>query len=142
MRTHLVSFLRCRLSSIFLSAVWDGHGPRRKLVLALAILALLLPAAIAKSPKIGKDLDTNKDAEVDVIVQYRVEPTTTHLQKAAIYTVPASALEDLANDPDVKFVSPNRAVYGAATGAVSMAGGTSLVWGNNSSTFSLGAGEN
>ena len=135
-----VSSLRSWLSSVFASAVWDGPGPRRKLVLALATLVLLLPAAAAKSPKISKDLDTKQDAKVDVIVQYRVPPSAAHQAKAAkkggkvkaefrgvnaqVYTIPASALEDLAKDPDVKYISPDRPV-GVNTGA-----------------FNIGVGEN
>jgi serine protease AprX len=32
--------------------------------------------------------------------------------KAATYSIPASALEDLANDPDIAYVSPDRTVNG------------------------------
>ena len=63
---------------------------------------------------------------VEVIVQYKVTPTEEHHQKvvalggrlnakmdfikSAHYTVPSSALAALAEDPDVAYVTPNRAI--------------------------------
>ena len=68
-----------------------------------------------------------QDADlVEVIVQYKVAPTEAHHRriaglggklntrmdfiKAAHYSVPASALDELANDPDIAYISPNRTV--------------------------------
>ena len=86
--------------------------------------------AYAGSPKIAKDLE-NRDpnSTVDVIVQFHQAPAERHHQmirgkggihksdlhvvKAAAYSVPASAIPQLADDPDVAFISPDRQVKGA-----------------------------
>jgi serine protease AprX len=63
---------------------------------------------------------------VDVIIQYKVPPTSKHSDKVAkkggkvksvlgaaqavVYSVAASELDSLADDPDVKYVSLDRAV--------------------------------
>ena len=68
----------------------------------------------------------NAEANVEVIVQYKVVPTEAHHQrvaalggtlrnrmdhiKGAHYTLPKSALATLANDPDVAYISPNRSL--------------------------------
>ena len=83
----------------------------------------------AQPHKLAKDLNgLDRDASVQVIVQFKSTPTADHhlrmakkgatlrhelpLVKAALYSVPASALEDLSNDPDVTYVSPDRPVQG------------------------------
>ena len=93
-----------------------------------ALLCLILCAmmAFAKSPKISKDLqDTHDGQTVDVIVQYRVQPGKSHFDRVtsrggalkkdlrgvihgAAFSVKSDSLEDLANDPDVTYISPDR----------------------------------
>lgn len=73
-------------------------------------------------------LSADAASTVDVIVQYRFKPNNKHHEKlqsrggilraefgainSRAYSVPASALTDLANDPEVLYVSPNRPVQG------------------------------
>jgi serine protease AprX len=93
-----------------------------------AIFALLVPfLSYGRSPKLAQDLDVNDaQAEIDVIVQFAAPPgpeqqdkvnhrggkfkADLHLINAAAYTIPASALADLADDPDVVYISPDREV--------------------------------
>src|SRR5207248_6893807 len=76
--------------------------------------------------KLAKDLRQDSDSPIDVIVQFTQAPTAKHharvtgiggqlkadlsISHAGLYSIPASALEDLANDPDVKYISPDRPV--------------------------------
>lgn len=81
--------------------------------------------ARAADARISPDLQSlNSRQPVEVIVQYKVKPTSVHHQRAAAagasllhpmesirgahYSIPASRIADLANDPDVAYVSPNR----------------------------------
>jgi len=98
----------------------------------LLCLILCATIAFAKSPKISKDLDDTHDGEsVDVIIQYRVPPGKSHFDRiaskggvlkadlrgvirGAAFTVKKDALEDLANDPDVTYISPNRPLASTA----------------------------
>ena len=87
----------------------------RKLA-ALAILASA-PSAFGGRAKVARDLQgLPAGTSVDVIVQFRHSPTARDHQKvwarggklraelkaakAGAYTMPAGAVEDLANDPD------------------------------------------
>ena len=109
------------------SAAWGT----RFLMLCTVILTASL--AFAGSPKMSKDLEgKNAFDQVDVIVQFTQAPTARHHQKvlsrggkinrelglvkSGAYTMPTSALEDLANDPDVAYISPDRPVNGMLTG--------------------------
>src|SRR4051794_25651780 len=88
----------------------------------------LIPALVqARSPKLSKDLDANGGrSTVDVVVQFsrplqakdherigarggRLNVELAIIQGAA-YTIPSGALEDLAADPDVAYISPDRHV--------------------------------
>ena len=79
--------------------------------------------------KLSSDLQSlSSAANVEVIVQYRAVPTDAHHQKvgklggkltrkmdfirSAHYSVPASELQSLADDPEVEFVSPDRPLKG------------------------------
>jgi serine protease AprX len=101
-------------------AVW-GRLPM------LCALILTASLAFAGSPKMSKDLEgKNASDQVNVIVQFTQAPTAKHHQKVmnkggkfkqelglvngGAYSVPASALADLAADPDVAFISPDRPV--------------------------------
>ena len=116
------------------SAVW---GARKLIVISLGLM-LAANTAFAKSPKISDDLG-NADAasNVDVIVQFTQSPTWYHFNKVwsrggtlkqdlheviqgAAFTVPASALEDLANDPDVAYISLDRSLQGTTTDSSTM----------------------
>jgi serine protease AprX len=94
------------------------------------------PKISTESPKISHDLQQRRvnaegDSPVDVIVQFTQHPTADHFDKVgrrggtmkqdlsgvikgAAFTVPASALADLANDPDVAYISPDRPVHSTA----------------------------
>jgi len=99
----------------------------------LTVCALILSAspAIAGPAKMSRDLAERKAAlgKVNVIVQFKQAPTAKHHQKvfnrggslmrdlalvrSGAYSVPASALAALADDPDVAYVSPDRTVHGS-----------------------------
>ena len=119
---------------------WSGARGRMR-VLALACLLLPGSTAIAggKSPKISEDLADAKAgsnlaggearSNVNVIIQFTQAPTAQHHQKvlsrggklkrelsvvkSGAYSLPGSALADLAADPDVVYISPDREVNGA-----------------------------
>src|SRR5947209_2228261 len=89
---------------------------------------LVASAAFAGSSKLSPELQSPAADNLDVIVQYRQIPGDAQHQKVkakggvlnakldavkgAHYSVPASVLNDLAGDPDVVYVSPDRALRG------------------------------
>ena len=93
---------------------------RNRLISALLATGSL---CFGQNPKIALDLK-HAEGTVDVIVQFKTAPTSRHhdkvkqkggsLQvdlssiKAGHYSIPANAIEDLANDPEVAYISPNR----------------------------------
>src|SRR5579863_4676309 len=101
-------------------------------LIAICGLAMTLDGAIwgAGNEKLSTELKSEQlaAAGVEVIVQYKVTPTEAQHQKigklggrllskmdfikAGHYTVPASALKDLAGDPDVAYITPNRPLNG------------------------------
>ena len=104
------------------SAMW-GSKPMTWFALVLSS-----SLAFAHSAKISKDLQgKNSDNRIDVIVQYNQAPTAKHHQdvlsrggefkqdlglvKASSYKVPAWALSQLADDPDVVYISPDRPLH-------------------------------
>ena len=97
---------------------------------------LLLAASLAfagpqkHNPKMADELGSvDQNSTVDVIIQYNQVPTEAHHQKVrnkggalkrellvikgGHYSVPASALAELAADPDVAYITPNRALQGS-----------------------------
>src|SRR5438552_290090 len=110
-------------------------GARLALLALLVLLAAGTSLADGKKHKLSKDLDAVKGghngATVDVIIQFNQTPTAAHHQKVqnkggvlktkldvikgAHYSVPTGSLEDLENDPDVAYISPNRPLSGTAT---------------------------
>lgn len=99
--------------------------------LSLSILSLALVATLtfAADPKIARDLEKADPASTaDVIIQFKDAPTdaqhkkvaerggihksTLNSAKAGVYTIPVSALKDLANDPEVVYISPDRKLHG------------------------------
>jgi subtilisin family serine protease len=99
----------------------------------ISVLITALTAVVSLSAgqhKLSNDLaGLDRNSAVNVIVQYRTTPTTEHHErmarrgatlrrelsviKGALYSVPASALQDLASDPEVSYISPDRAVHGS-----------------------------
>src|SRR5260370_15358362 len=117
-------------------------GRRIAVLGAITLLAAGLCLADGKH-KVSSDLDALKGGltgtTVDVIVQYNVPPTDAHHQrvqsvggvlktkldfiKAAHYSVPVEALDALADDPDVAYISPDRPVRGALDTTVATVNG-------------------
>ena len=105
-----------------------GNLPGSIAAVALAI-SLTAMMAWGGDEKLAPELRARTGGQdVEVIVQYKVAPAEAQHQrvaaiggkfhgemshvKAAHYTVPASGLKTLANDPDVAYVSPNRPLKG------------------------------
>src|SRR5579872_7468818 len=97
-----------------------------------AVLLLASTLVFAKHPKIAGNLeDANPSSNVDVIVQFKHAPTDAHHKKitdrggqlkrelgvikGSHYSVPVSKLQDLADDPEVVYISPDRAVNATDT---------------------------
>src|SRR5580704_2190956 len=93
-----------------------SHTP----ILVFALGIALSTACWGGNARLSAELQGNNvPAALDVIIQYKQTPTVAHDQrvigrggavgrklnsiKAGVYHVPASALGDLANDPDVAF---------------------------------------
>src|SRR5216683_6788486 len=113
--------------SILKTTTW---GARLALLTLLALLVAGLCLADGNKHKLSKDLEAlkggNSGATVDVIIQFSQTPTDAHHQKvqgkggalktkldfikAAHYSVPVEALDALADDPDVVYISPDRTV--------------------------------
>jgi serine protease AprX len=90
-------------------------------------LSVALSIAASGASKMSKDLENlDPDRNADVIVQFTQTPTDKHHQKVTdkggtlktkldlvkggLYSMPAGKLKDLAADPDVVYISPDRAV--------------------------------
>src|SRR5258708_21437067 len=119
-------------------------GRRFALLTLITLLAAGLSFADGKH-KVSKDLDAlkganaNSGATVDVIIQFNQTPTAAHHQKVqskggvlktkldfingAHYSVPVEALDPLADDPDVAYISPDRPVRGALDTTVATVNG-------------------
>ena len=98
------------------------------------LIALLIPSfGQANSAKLAPELQgLAPDATVDVIIQFKQTPTALQhatvsalggqlkrnldIIRGAHYSVPARQLEALSNDPEIVFISADRAVF--ATGSV------------------------
>jgi len=82
--------------------------------------------AYAKNAKIATDTAVHSTGAVDVIIQFKHKPTASHVAKIGEHggvlksdlslvnamhaRVPANRLQELANDPEVRFISPDRAL--------------------------------
>src|SRR5260370_23188207 len=122
-------------------------GRRLALLILVTLLAAGSSSAEGKKHKLSNDFDAVKGgkngATVDVIIQFNQTPTAAHHQKVqnkggvlktnldfikgAHYSVPTGALDDLANDPDVVYISPDREVRGSLD-YVSSAVGAPTAW--------------
>ena len=100
----------------------------------IVVLAALFGSAslgFGQQSKLAPDLDgRDPEASVNVIVQYKQLPQQRHIDavlarggrhlrtlnvvKGAVYSIPAKELADLAKDPDVAYVSPDRPVSAAS----------------------------
>jgi hypothetical protein len=99
---------------------------------AIIIFVALAGASLAHgaADKLAPELrDLKPESKVDVIVKYRQTPTAAQHRKllerggelkhnldivrAAHYSISAKQLDDLSNDPDIEFISPDRAVTAA-----------------------------
>ena len=97
-----------------------------------SVLLLVLFAELAFArPKLSPELQHAKSGKpVNVIVQFTINPTERHLARvtskgaalkqklsvihgAAFTSLPAQALAQLAQDPDVAYITPDRPVQGA-----------------------------
>ncbi|HUJ20929.1 MAG TPA: S8 family peptidase [Bryobacteraceae bacterium] len=98
----------------------------RKVQLLISLLAFA-GSVVGGSLKTAKDLNSlNSTGLVDVIVQFKHVPTEVHhrkvtdrgghlktelgLIKAGHYSIPAGEVRDLAEDPEVTYISPDRPV--------------------------------
>src|SRR5207245_1507692 len=94
-------------------------------------LSMLPGIGLADRTKIAPDLKPDNEKElVDVIVQFAAAPDESKHQKiferggqlklthelinGATYSIPGTALEALASDPDVVYISPDRQVRASA----------------------------
>ncbi len=126
--------------SILKTTAW---GRRFAWLALFSLLAAGLSLADGKNHKVSSDLDALKGgkngATVDVIIQFNQTPTAAHHQKVqnkggvlktkmdfikgAHYSVPVDALDDLADDPDVAYISLDRPVRGALDTSVAAVNG-------------------
>jgi len=118
-------------------------GRRLALLILVTLLAAGSSSADGKKHKLSNDFDAVKGgktgATVDVIIQFNQTPTSAHHQKVqakggtlktkldfikgAHYSVPVEALDALADDPDVAYISPDRAVRRSLDHVVSAVNG-------------------
>ena len=104
--------------------------------LGTCLAFVLVSSALAQSPKVAAELSALRPSSTaSVIIQYREAPTEAHharvaqlggrgrldlgVIKAARYTLPARALEQLASDPDVISIQPDRPLSAASTPSTS-----------------------
>jgi len=129
------------------SATWG------RTVLTVGIFILTASLAFAGNHKISKDLDSKSGSnQVNVIVQFSQAPSARHHKKVldrggkinrelghfrgGAYSLPASEIAELAKDPEVLFISPDRPLRGASTSAISLDYHTDTI--NASSASPLG----
>src|ERR1051326_2467937 len=95
----------------------------RKFIAAVIFVAGVIPAN-ARSQKIASDVPNRNSGSLEVIIQFRHRPTTAHVAKILGYggtpksdlslvkalhaAIPANRLQELANDPEVSYISPDR----------------------------------
>ena len=105
-----------------------------KTTFAFFLSTCLAGAAFAGNGRLAKELESLDPASnVDVIVQFKQAPTEAHHQKVrargglhkrsldlvkgSLYSVPAGRLKELADDPDVVSISPDRPLQGVLDNA-------------------------
>jgi serine protease AprX len=100
----------------------------KRAVMFLVLLTASWGFAQSSHSKVARELEGRRGkGRVDVIIQYKMPPEQKHFDKVmakggalkadlkgaingAAFSVPESALEELAADPDVLYVSPDRSV--------------------------------
>jgi serine protease AprX len=109
------------------SAMWG------RTFLVVSALFLCATLAFAGPRKMSKDLASKTSGNINVIVQFNHVPSALDHQRVAghggklkrqlghfrgsVYTISAERLAELANDPNVTYISPDRPVHGASSGA-------------------------
>jgi hypothetical protein len=102
-----------------------GHLSPKALLLTVTVIICLSSTCWGQSEKLSVALQAqNVPAELDVIIRYKQVPcrspesgrqggihrNTFNSIKAGLYRVPASAVRQLTNDPNVAYISPDRPV--------------------------------
>jgi len=102
---------------------WNMNDSR----VLILLLALAVPSGYAASHKVAPDLaNVPSDSTVSVIVRYKLQPNdrlhrlvaqqgghlrhSLELVRSEAYTLPATSLQDLSDDPDVEYIAPDRPV--------------------------------
>ena len=120
--------------------------PRKESIikfLAIVAIAGLTAVSTYAGAKLAPDLEqSNPNANVDVIVQFKTAPTKNELKELGPYgqvkktystinginvSLPVSVIQQLESDPNLAYISPNR----ISKGAVDISTGTvnaPLVW--------------
>jgi serine protease AprX len=110
------------------------EASRVKRFLSGLALMLVATSGFAQVPKIATAIHGRKDnAAIDVIVQFLTPPELRHWEKILAHggtvkeelkfikalhaSVPASQLDDLSQDPEVTYISPNRPIQAALNNA-------------------------
>ena len=119
------------------SGGWGRRVAAHVSALALAMTAIA-STGWAKDKKIAHDLNTDDPAAiVNVVVQYSHQPNSTNhgnaqkhganlkgdftVIKSSLMSLPASEVKNLLNDdPDISYISPDRAVQGAASSVTAL----------------------
>ena len=109
------------------TAAFSGIHSKLVRLIQLTIFMTLVGVAFAGS-KVAPDLQANSSSTVDVIVQFVKPPTKQQLKllgsygrmkhifegiKAAHLTLPVSAIQALANNPSILYLSPDRNMDGS-----------------------------
>lgn len=110
---------------------------KSKTSLTVLIVVALAAVAVAADNKLAPELrKQNGSNAVSVIVQFKTTPTARHHQKVlsrggmlrqnlglvkgAAYVVPAGALAQLAKDPEVAYISPDRGLRGVSDSSATL----------------------
>ena len=122
----------------------DGFKTTIRTYRLVATSLVIAAATFAAHPKIARDLDDTKSgANVDVIIQYKSSASAKAVESikgkggiekgrftaaaGGLYTIPSAKLKELADDPSIDYISPDRALgraldYAAPTvGAITAA---------------------
>ena len=104
-----------------------------RIFLTICLLVIGAGLAYGSSKKLSRELEqVSSSGDIDVIVQFNQTPTARHHKKifdrggvlkqdlgqfkGGAYKLSASSLADLASDPEVAYISPDRPLRNSATG--------------------------
>src|SRR5579863_2032701 len=131
----------------------------KRLISTLITLALAA-SSYAQSHKLSREFrSANAAGDVDIIVKYKSDPadapadarhqriisrggvykSTQHIIRSASYRVNAEQLAELANDPEVEFISPDHPLKALGSGSV-LGSGEGTPTSTGGSTSFLGSG--